>query len=467
MPELLPLSVGQQSLWLLYRLAPESSAYNDAGAGRLAPAPDIGALRDAVHFVVQRHDMLRSLFVEREGCPARVIRPTGTELVIREVTGMSDAELSDAAAAVARQPFELATDGPLRVVLLRRADDAVLVVANHHIATDATSQWLIWRDLLAAYAAFAAGGRPELPDLAGDFQQQVTGEHQQLTAKRAHLEEFWRGVCVGAEAGVLPLDHPRPQRSVFIGASCSRRLPDELADRVRCTAAGLGVTPFALLLGTFQALVYRHSSQPAFLLACPTSTRRHRRSRDVVGYFVNTLLVRATLDAGSTFAAAARTASQQVTSGTAHAGYPYPLLRSTYSARPGPAATPGRTPRPGPLFRIAVTMVTAARFGRELDELADGAVGVPLGDLRVHPYDVPRLEGQCDLNVEITRAPHALSVVFRYDTALFDAATVERLLDCYLRFIEVAATDPDGRVSRVPLMAPVELARMLALAAGR
>ena len=452
-----PLSVGQQSLWLLYRLEPGSPAYNDAGAGRLTPGPDVAALAQAVHHLGQRHEMLRSRFIEIDGIPTRIEEQSGTVLEVRRVGGMDEATLLRAVNALARQPFDLERTGPLRIVLLQRESDAVLVVVNHHIATDAASQWIMWRDLLDSYAAYAQGRPPELVPLTGNYHDHVIAEQRLLTAKREQLERYWRGVCAGVEAAELPLDRPRPHRRSAPGATSSRRLSDELVDGVHRTAAELGVTPFALLLGVFQSLIYRHTSQSSFLIGCPTTTRRQRRAMGVVGYFVNTLVLRADFEPRTTFAQAAKLAAQQVISGAAHVGFPYPLLQQLDA---GPRA------RRSAFIRNAVTMVSASRYGAAQDDLADGKQVTSVGGLRMEIIDVPRLEGQADLNVEITRSTNSLTLVFRYDTGLFDESTIVRLLDSYLRLVEAAVTDAAMPVTAVSVISAAERAQMLAFGAG-
>ena len=454
-----PLSVGQQSLWLLYQLDPDSPAYNDAGAGRLTPGPDVAAMSQAVDLLVERHEMLRSRFLEINCTPVRIEDPTGAALEVRQVDELDDASLLRAVDALAKRPFDLEQTGPLRIVLLRRETDAVLVVVNHHIATDAASQWIIWRDLLDSYAAIVDGRRPELPTLTGNYHDHVEAEERLLDAKRVQLERYWRNVCAGVEAAELPLDRPRGSRQSGSGATTSRRLPDELVDAVHRTAVGLGVTPFAFLLGVFQSLIYRYTSQSSFLLGCPTTTRRQRRARDVVGYFVNTLVVRADFAGHATFAQAAKQAAQQIMSGTAHVGYPFPLLQRLDS---GPTGV-----RRSALFRIAVTMVSASRYGAALDELADGKQATSIGGLQMEILDVPRLEGQADLNVEITRSTNSLKTIFRYDTGIFEDATIQRLLDSYVRLIELSVADPTAGVTAGSLLTPQERVQMLAFATGQ
>uniref|UniRef100_UPI001A9551A7 condensation domain-containing protein n=1 Tax=Actinomadura roseirufa TaxID=2094049 RepID=UPI001A9551A7 len=157
---MLPLSVGQQSLWTLYRIAPDSAAYNDADALAFTPPPDEPALRAALRDLLSRHDLLRSRFHDGAGEAVRGVgEPDLAELEVRDVPGGDDdprTALRAAVRAVAAEPLDLARRGPLRAVLLRRSADAVLVLVCHHIAGDATSQRILWRDLLELYRA-----RPE------------------------------------------------------------------------------------------------------------------------------------------------------------------------------------------------------------------------------------------------------------------------------------------------------------------
>jgi hypothetical protein len=454
------LSLGQEALWLLYNLAPTSAAYNDAGAAMLTPVPNVDALADAVRLTAQRHDILRSVFTEADGVPGRQVRGAGTvDLDVRDASALDDVQLAHAARDVAVTPFVLDTEGPLRVVLLRRENDAALVIGDHHIATDAVSQWLIWRDVLHAYRAFATGRHPDLAPIDGTYDDYVARERRLLESPvRARMEDYWRGVCAGATAAELPTDRPRPPQQTFTGATYSRRLSPELVAGITETAARLSVTPFSLLLGAFQALVYRYTLQEDFLLGCPTTTRRSRSTRDVVGYFVNTLMLRAQLGRDSTFADVIQAAGRQVVRGTANVGYPFPLLLKTL----GRSATSGAPP----LFRIAFTMVAASRFDATLDQVADGRADTRDAGLRITPLEVPRLEGQFDLNVDITRSTSSMTAVFRYNTALFDSETIERLVGGFVRFLGQAVGNPSSRIVRAPLMDDSERSRLLMMGAG-
>ena len=192
----------------------------------------------------------------------------------------------------------------------------------------------------------------------------------------------------------------------------------------------LGVTPFAIYLSTLQALIHRLSGHRQFLLGCPISLRRSRPMMRSVGYYVTSVLLRGDVQPDSTFAQLAGAAAQQLRDASAAAGLPYPhIVRAL-----------GRDAKAGPPYRIAITQVDATTSFEKFQR-----------DWTVEPFDVPRLQGQCDLNIEITRADGGTSVVFRYDRELFAEQTIRRLLETYLSLLDAATADPGTAIDRVAL----------------
>ncbi|GAB7045398.1 condensation domain-containing protein [Catenuloplanes indicus] len=415
--ELLPLTPGQEAMWLLHRLAPDSAAYNIVVALSARGPLDEAALRRATAALAARHDVLRSRFGERDGVPYRVVGPPGpAPLTVRD-------DAPGAAERAARAPFRLTAEPGLRVTLLRRAPgDAVLIVVTHHIVSDATSHWLVVRDLLDAYGAFRQDRQPDWPHLPIDFDRYVRDE----------LARARPAPPVLPPAAELPTDRPRPARPGFAGATLTLPVAAGTAAALTALALRLRVTPFAVLLGAFQAAVHRTGGQKEFTLGCPATTRTVPGLRDLVGYLVRTVPVTARLHRDSTLAGTVRDAHAQVLGAFA-------ALR-----RPEPAGPP-------PGFRIAVTMVAVDRL--PVRGLATG--GITRDGLRLELVDLPHMEGQFDLNVELRRGPDSLTVVLRYDTELFDAATVARFGDLYLRMLDTAGTAPDTRVRAVPAPADV------------
>lgn len=425
-----PISVGQQALWTLHRLAPDSAAYNDAGAARFTGTVDVPALAGAVDVVTRRHDLLRSRFVDDDGWPVRVVDPAGPGLEVIDLGPVDEALLAARVAAAAVEPYHLAA-GVSRFRLFRRGvGDAVLLSGNHHIASDAASQFVLWRDLLSAYRALSTGARPELPGLAWTWDDQVAAERKGLSGPhRAAWTDHWRATGRGAPAGELPTDRPRPGRPAYRGGTVTEPVPAALHDRVRERAMGLGVTPFAVHLATLQAMIHRSGGQRVFLVGCPMSLRRHRETLPAVGYYVNMVLLRAEVDPRGPAAELARAAARELRAAAGASGLPYPhIVRALARDRAA-----------GPPYRIAITQVDA-RLGSP-----GGAGGwSPNGEssCRITPFDVPRLQGQYDLGVEVTWTGDGSAVAFRYDRELFDEATVGRWARCYLQIL--------GRIGQVP-----------------
>nr|WP_269329163.1 condensation domain-containing protein [Kineosporia babensis] len=440
------MTVGQQKLWLLHSMVPHSSAYNTGGACRFSPGPDLPVLEKAVRAVARRHDMLRSRFVERDGQVVRTVVPAGPEHSPLRVVDLGDADESEllrAATAASRQPYDLSNDGPFRAVLLGRPDDAVLLLGTHHIASDATSQWLIWRDLMDAYEAYATGRGPAWMPAHTGYHDHVAREEDLLASARGtRMREYWRQVTDGAAEVRLPLDQPRPNTPSFRGQTATRQMPESLTRTVRQTAAQAGVSSFALLMGAFQMLLHRYTGQRDFSLVCPASTRRHG-SAEVVGYFVNPITLRARIGESATVAEVVQEAAVQLRNGMARAACPY-----EHGA-----------------FRVAMTMVPADRLGGRMQQLYDH--GVDLAGRRLTYFDVPHMEGQCDLSAEITEGADRFTVAFRYDTDLFEPGTIERMLEQYLTLTEHAARGPQGQADRVPMVEADERMRLLALGGAR
>ncbi|MGW6980814.1 condensation domain-containing protein [Streptomyces sp. NPDC054932] len=434
----LPLSAGQEAMWFLHRLAPDSDAYNVLVAVRVRTALDESALRRAVAALARRHEPLHCVFAERGGRAHGVPRPDGSvPLDVHDVGEVTDTRLEELARTAGAAPFRLAREWPFRVTLLRRTpDDAALVLSAHHIVTDATSQWLMLRDLLDAYA-----GTPRAA-LRTTYADQVEAELELADSpSRERAEQHWHRTQSGAAAAALTPDHPRPDAPVLRGASYTRALSSERARRLNATAARTGVTPFGLLLGTFQAAVHRATALDDFVIGCPASTRVGGSTAELVGYLVNSIPLRARFTPRTTVGEAVRAAHEGLLGGLRHLRHPV------------------RTPQ----FRLAATLVAVDRL--PVPGLVSPA-GTEYAGLRLSLMDLPHMEGQFDLNLELRGGAEEITIVFRYASDLYDPATVERFADSYLRMIDTALDAPDTAVSDVAIVDGSQLSELLSLGAG-
>ena len=445
------VSAGQEALWLAHQLDPDSSAYNVVLAVRLRDPVRDDVLQEALTALVTRHELLRSRFPGTAEGPVRRLRAPGSvRLDVREVPGADEAELFRLATAAGEEPFRPATEGAFRAVLLRRtAADAVLVTATHHLVSDATSQWLLVRDLFAEYGARTGLPAPR-PAAAADWDEQVRAERDFVASPRgARAAAYWRQVCAGLPAAELPTDRPRPPHRTLDGATHEVVWDPHTAGRLRESAARRALTPFAWLLGTFQAALHRSGCGDGFLIGCPATTRLTPATREAVGYYVNALPTAARFTPATTLLGTVESAQDQLRRGLAQVRHPVELL--------------GGGPDRGPLFRISCTLVAADRL--PVEGLYEGPVR--LGGLRAELCDVPQQEGQLDLTVEILQDSRGFKAVLRYDTGLFDAATLERFGQTWRRLLDVSLDAPDTAVTDVGLVAhDDDLAFLLALGSG-
>ncbi len=455
----LQLSHAQRALWFLHHLAPDSAVYHTGVALAIRSAVDPPRLAAAVAAAAQRHDMLRSRFHEDCGQGVRSVdRTAPSGLEVREVPGMSADGLRTAARRALHEPFRLETEGAFRFVLLRRsAEDAVLLMAGHHIATDATSNWLVMRDVLHAYEQLGEGGSGELDPLRSDYDQYVTRERSLLDSPRGEkMERYWHQLCEGAAAAELPTDRPRPVVSSRAGSTYHLDLTDGRIEGLRELARASEVSLFSVLLGTFQGLLHRFTRQNDFLVGCPTTTRISPPSREVVGNFINTLVFRAAFTPSTTFRQAFKLADQQVRGGLVNAAYPFELLTRGVN-RP-------RTSGGASLCRITFNLIGTQTPDRLLRLLLDGAEGqtAEVAGLTFAPFELPQAEGQLDLAVNLRQSVDTLAVDFRYDVDLFEPATIERFAGYFTRALDAALAAPDAPVARLSLVDEEELARLLA-----
>jgi hypothetical protein len=458
------LSVGQEALWFINRMAPDSSAYNVVFTLRLHSRLDVPALSRAVRLTAHRHDILRSAFTEIDGVSCRVVSDSGLlNLEVRDVSGIGEDVLAGLVRAEVTRPFRLTAGAPARLVLLRRTpDDAVLVFVSHHIALDGPSQVLVLQDLLDAYQALREGGVPGWAPVKATYDDFVTAERRLLDSPRAaELAAYWRELCADAPIVLdLPTDRPRPRHQWLRGATHVFQMPaDIVAGLVPATRAHR-TTPARYLIGLFQALLYRYSGQRDFLIGCAATSTLGLNRQGVAGHFVNSIPLRTRCGPGSTFRDVVAETGTQLREGMHRVDYPTALLPRALGL--------SRASGTSGLFQVLATAITARR-GSPLFALAASGQGTTAtyAGLRLSAYPVPQQEGQFDVTLELLRDSTSIRCELKYDTDLFDAATIERLAEHYRLLIRAARDQPDRPVADVHLLDDLERARLLAFATGQ
>src|SRR6185369_969547 len=308
----LPLSFAQHRLWFIDQLDPGSPLYNLPVALGVEGPLDAGVLALCLGEIDRRHESLRTVFPVSDGGggePVQMIRPaTPFVLPVADLSGLPESRREAVALCLAGEeagrPFDL-TSGPLlRGVLLRlAADDHVVLLTLHHIASDGWSMGILVREVAALYAAFAAGLPSPLPELPVQYADFAVWQHSWLHGEILENEiSFWRRQLADLPPLLeLPTDRPRPAAQSYRGATRPVLLPAALAGPVAALARREGATLFMVLLAAFEVLLARASGQDDLAVGSPVAGRNRVETEDLIGFFVNTLVLRGDLTAEISF----------------------------------------------------------------------------------------------------------------------------------------------------------------------
>ena len=443
-----PLSTTQQRLWLLDRLDPENPAYNIPMALRLSGPVDRGALDRAMEEMVARHETLRTKIEMRDDEPRQIISAaTPQELPLVDLTEMDparrEAEVAARAEAEARRPFRL-SEGPLfRTLLLRLATtEHVLVIVMHHVITDDWSTGVLFRELATLYQAFAAGRPSPLPGLPIQYADYAAWQRQYLQGETLdRLLDYWRRRLEGLSTLELPTDRPRPPQVTHAGAVFRSVLPAALADRLKEVGRREGATLYMTLLAAFQVLLHRYSGQDDFAVGSPIAGRVRKDTEGLVGFLANTLVMRADLTGNPTFRETLHRVRQTALEAYQHQEMPFEGLVE--------ALNPPRDPSRHPLFQVLFTLQNAPW------------PKVRLADLTISHVPLDNQTAKVDLWMSMRETETGLQTEVEYNVALFEAATIERMMGHLETLLESIAADADRPIGLLPILTDHERRQIL------
>jgi amino acid adenylation domain-containing protein len=434
--EVLPLSFGQERLWFLDQLDPGSPAYNIAWTVRLSGPLRREALRAALDCLVARHEPLRSCFPAVAGRAQQQIgAPRPLPLLELDLREADEADLQAELARHARAPFVLASGPLLRAVLVRRAaDEHLLMLAMQHIVTDATSNHVLFEELVSAYAAFAAGKEPALPALPLQYADYAVWQRRQGDAAQLADLAWWRAQLAGMpEALELPTDFPRPAEQQFHGAWLRRSLSPALVAGLQALAREQQCTLYMVLLAAFDVLLYRYSGSTDIVVGTPVEGRTDKALERLVGLFINTLVMRTDLAGDPPFSELLQRVRAVTLEAQAHQELPFEKLVE--------ALRPARSLSRAPLFQLMFNLIRVPEGQRE-------AAGLVFGLDRLLDQGVSSF----DLTLTAAEQGGQISLIFEYATDLFAARSIEQFADAFGCLLEGIVAQPEQYVSRLPLL---------------
>jgi amino acid adenylation domain-containing protein len=443
-----PLSFAQARLWFLDQLQPGNPAYSISFAVHLKGLLHVALLEQSLNEIVRRHEVLRTTFSTAEGQPVQVITPS---LILplpvvdcQQLPEMErEVEARRLATQEAQQPFDL-TQGPLlRAKLLRLGQqEHLLILIVHHIISDEWSVEVLVQEMAALYKAFLTGSHLPLPELPIQYTDFAYWQRQWLQGEVLETQlDYWKQQLDGAPAVLqLPKDHPRPPVQTYRGARQSKELPKTLSEALKELSHQEGVTLFMLLLAAFQTFLYRYTGQDDIPVGSPIANRNRNELKGLIGFFVNTIVLRTYLGGNPSFRELLGRVHQVALGAYANQDLPFEQLVE--------ALQPERDISRTPLFQVMFTFSNAPRM-EEIHGLA------------MSPLKVESLTAQFDLSLYVENTEQGLIASFEYNTDLFDAATIARMLGHFQNLLLGIVANPQARLSDLPLLTPAEQHQLL------
>jgi amino acid adenylation domain-containing protein len=449
-----PLSYEQERLWFLHLLDPNSLMHHLNRIMTLEGPLDVRALQKSFDEVVRRHEILRTTIVVEGGQPVqRVAAARPDMLPLVDLSGLPpderEAHASHLATRQAREPFD-AAEGPLmRAALLRVGDEKhMLILTLHHVITDWWSFGVLYRELATLYRAFS-GGTPsplaELPIQYGDF-----ARWQRERLQGAELEpllSYWRRQTAGAPSLLsLPADRPRPPAQTYQGRRFGFQFPKELYQSLDALSRAEDVTTFVTALAIFQVLLYRSTAQEDILVGTPSANRSRLETEGLIGFLLNTLVLRGDLSGDPTFRQLLGRLRGTVIGAYAHQDLPFQKLVEELQIE--------RRLGVMPLVQVCFIFLSTQTPNLE--------AAIPISDSQEFPglktswTNVKTVASEFDLTLALENRPDCFDGFFEYSTDLFDEATVSRMAGHLRTLMEAVAADPDRRISELPLLTKEE-----------
>ncbi|MFQ5794228.1 MAG: condensation domain-containing protein [Candidatus Bipolaricaulia bacterium] len=434
-----PLSFSQERLWFLHQLEPDSPAYNIPLALRFTGPLSVSIAERSLNEIVRHHEVLRTTFSVVDGRPVQVIAPALTlplpVVDLRELPETErETEVRRLATEEARRPFDLVRGPLLRVTLLRLGEEEYVgLLIMHHIVSDGWSTGVLGRELAALYSAFSTGSPSPLPELPIQYADFARWQRKWLHGEVLETQlAYWKQQLEGAPTALeLPTDRPRPAIQTDQGARQPLVLPKSLTEALKTLSQQQGVTLFMMLLAAFNTLLYRYTGQDDIVVGSPIAGRNRVETEGSIGCFINMLGIRTDLSGNPTFRELLSRVREVTLGAYAHQDLPFEKLVEELQ----------------PERDLGHTLLFQVTFG--LHNVPMPTLELP--DLTLSPLEIDRGTAKRDLEFHLWERPEGLRGFLVYNTDLFDAATITRMLEHFQILLEGIVADPEGRISDLPL----------------
>ncbi|AFY44054.1 non-ribosomal peptide synthetase [Nostoc sp. PCC 7107] len=447
--ENLPISFAQQRLWFIDQLQPGSNVYNLPAAIQIQGLLNVKALEKALNEIVRRHEVFRTSFTVNQGQPVQIIHPNlQLNLPIINLQALPEVEqeleVKRLISQETSQGFKLDEAPLLRCTLLQLAKtEYVLLFTVHHIISDGWSMGVLIQEVAALYQAFAQNQASPLPELPIQYVDFAVWQRQWLQGEvRENLLNYWKQK-LGGDIPILqlPTDYSRPPIQTFKGKRKAFSLSADLTEALKTLSRHEDVTLFMTLLAGFKTLLHRYSSQEDILVGSAIANRNSPQTEQLIGFFVNTLVLRTNFTGNPTFRELLRQVRETTLAAYAHQDLPFDLLVEELQ--------PQRNLSHPPLFQVMFVLQNA-----------------PTSALKLSGLSLNFLENQThtamfDLTLDMQETEAGLVGALEYNTDLFHDTTINRIVEHLQTLLQGIVTNPDVRLSELPLLTELERHKLL------
>ncbi|OYD96431.1 hypothetical protein CDG76_06490 [Nostoc sp. 'Peltigera membranacea cyanobiont' 210A] len=455
-----PLSYGQEAMWFIYELAPESIAYNIYITVKINSYLNIATVIRVWEKIIGNHPILRTIYTLHEGKPVQQVNQQQKfNLELIDATDWSEDHLREKIFAITDCPFNLEKDSVLRVNLFTRsAQEHILLLTMHHIAGDMWSFDLLVSEFQALYVNEIEQVSQDKTEAAADYLTKhksylefVRWQSEMLSSSRGEkLWQYWQKQLAG-ELPILNLlaDKPRPTVQTYQGAVHISNLDEELIQKLKHLALASGRSLYQILLAAFYVQLYRYTNQTDILIGSPMRGRWGKEFKEIVGYFVNLNVLRVSVQENATFTEFLAQVSKTVREAQKHQDYPFSLLAEQLQ--------PERDPSRSPLCQVSFTW-QAHRWYEPTENSLHSEEQV----LHMEPYLLGHQRGaDFDLNLMVMEAQGVLQLCWQYNTDLFEATTITRMAGHFVTLLEGIVANPQEQIWQLPLLTKVEQQQLL------
>lgn len=441
----IPLSFAQQRLWFFEQLMPGTTVYNMPLQLRLQSAINPPLLARALNELVRRHESFRTTFTTVEERPVQVVaRSLKLEMAVIDLQDFQpedrDASLLRLATEEALTRFDLTTGPLIRTKLLRLgAQDFVLLLTMHHIISDAWSMNIFLKELGVVYSAYASGTPSPLPELPIQYADYAVWQRNWLKGEVLDRQiTYWKKHLEGITPINLPSDRPRPAVPSFHGASVPVHIPGDLLAKLRILSLQHECTIFMTMLASFQILLFRYTGQEDVVLGTPVANRNHAEIEGLIGFFINSLVVRANLAGNPAFLQALSRVREVALEAYAHQDVPFEMLVDQLQ--------PERDLTRNPLFQVLFQLQSTAGTSADLGTGSGGGA---------------RHNAIFDLNTNFWELSDSIVGGLEYNADLFDQVRVERMVGHWEVLLKAIVEDPNRAIGELSILAESERRQLL------